>query len=161
MEDPFFIVNLYEMDVHKSLNSYICYAKKLTIVCICNRLPKGNIKISGNEKVTIMAKSGKKINCPVTASIELIGGKWKTIILYSLLSGTRRFGEIAVRIPDISRKVLTEQLKELESDGLILREQYKEIPPRVEYSLTELGKSLSPVFRELEIWGTENLLSKE
>jgi len=161
LEDPFFIVNLYEMDVHKSLNSYICYAKKLTIVCICNRLPKGNIKISGNEKVTIMVKSGKKINCPVTASIELIGGKWKTIILYSLLSGTRRFGEIAVRIPDISRKVLTEQLKELESDGLILREQYKEIPPRVEYSLTELGKSLSPVFRELEIWGTENLLSKE
>ena len=149
------------MDERKSLNSYICYAKKLTIVCICNRLRKGNIKISGNEKVTIMVKSAKKINCPVTASIELIGGKWKTIILYSLLSGTRRFGEIAVRIPDISRKVLTEQLKELESDGLILREQYKEIPPRVEYSLTELGKSLSPVFRELEIWGTENLLSKE
>lgn len=149
------------MDVSKSLNSYICYAKKLTIVCICNMLRKGNIKISGNEKVTIMVKSGKKINCPITASIELIGGKWKTIILYSLLNGTRRFGEIAVRIPDISRKVLTEQLKELESDGLILREQYKEIPPRVEYSLTELGKSLSPVFRELEIWGTENLLSKE
>ena len=141
--------------------SYICYAKKLTIVYICNRLRKGNIKISGNEKVTIMVKSAKKINCPVTASIELIGGKWKTLILYSLLSGKRRFGEIAVRIPDISRKVLTEQLKELESDGLILREQYKEIPPRVEYSLTELGKSLSPVFRELEIWGTENLLSKE
>lgn len=107
-----------------------------------------------------MIKSGKKINCPITASIELIGGKWKTIILYSLLSGTRRFGEIAVRIPDISRKVLTEQLKELESDGLIVREQYKEIPPRVEYSLTDLGKSLSSVFRELEIWGTENLLTK-
>ena len=107
-----------------------------------------------------MIKSGKKINCPVTASIELIGGKWKTIILYSLLSGTRRFGEIAVRIPDISRKVLTEQLKELESDGLIVREQYKEIPPRVEYSLTDLGKSLSSVFRELEIWGTEDLLTK-
>ena len=107
-----------------------------------------------------MIKSGKKINCPVTASIELIGGKWKTIILYSLLSGTRRFGEIAVRIPDISLKVLTEQLKELESDGLIVREQYKEIPPRVEYSLTDLGKSLSSVFRELEIWGTENLLTK-
>ena len=107
-----------------------------------------------------MIKSGKKINCPVTASIELIGGKWKTIILYSLLSGTRRFGEIAVRIPDISRKVLTEQLKELESDGLVVREQYKEIPPRVEYSLTDLGKSLSSVFRELEIWGTENLLTK-
>lgn len=140
--------------------SSICYAKKLTIVYICNRLPKGNLQESSNQKVTNMTKSGKKINCPVTASIELIGGKWKTIILYSLLSGTRRFGEIAVRIPDISRKVLTEQLKELESDGLIVREQYKEIPPRVEYSLTELGKSLSSVFRELEIWGTENLLAK-
>nr|WP_320038265.1 helix-turn-helix domain-containing protein [uncultured Bacteroides sp.] len=107
-----------------------------------------------------MAKSEKKINCPVTATLEVIGGKWKTIILYSLSSSTKRFGEIAVRIPNISRKVLTEQLKELENNGLILREHYKEIPPRVEYSLTDLGKSLSPVFRELEIWGTENVLNK-
>ncbi len=107
-----------------------------------------------------MAKSEKKINCPVTATLELIGGKWKTIILYSLSSSTKRFGEIAVRIPNISRKVLTEQLKELENDGLILREHYKEIPPRVEYSLTDLGKSLSPVFHELEVWGTENVLNK-
>ena len=97
--------------------------------------------------------------CPVTATLQLIGGRWKTIILYTLTAGTKRFGEIAVRIPDISRKVLTEQLKELEADGLILREQYKEIPPRVEYSLTEMGKSLSPVFRELELWGTENVLA--
>jgi DNA-binding HxlR family transcriptional regulator len=107
-----------------------------------------------------MLQQKKNINCPVTATLELIGGKWKTIILYALLSGKRRFGEIAVRIPDISRKVLTEQLKELETDGLILRESYKEIPPRVEYSLTDLSKSLSPVFRELEIWGTENVLAK-
>ena len=107
-----------------------------------------------------MAKSEKKINCSVTATLELIGGKWKTIILYCLSSSTKRFGEIAVRIPNISRKVLTEQLKELENDGLILREHYKEIPPRVEYSLTDLGKSLSPVFHELEIWGTENVLNK-
>ena len=76
------------------------------------------------------------------------------------MSNTKRFGEIAIRISSISRKVLTEQLKELENDGLILREQYKEIPPRVEYSLTDLGKSLSPVFHELEIWGTENVLNK-
>jgi DNA-binding HxlR family transcriptional regulator len=107
-----------------------------------------------------MLQQKKNINCPVTATLDLIGGKWKTIILYALLSGKRRFGEIAVRIPDISRKVLTEQLKELETDGLILRESYKEIPPRVEYSLTDLSKSLSPVFRELEIWGTENVLAK-
>lgn len=107
-----------------------------------------------------MARLKEKTQCPVSATLELIGGKWKTIILYSLTTGTKRFGEIAVRIPDISRKVLTEQLKELETNGLISREQYKEIPPRVEYTLTDLGKSLSSVFRELEIWGTENVLTK-
>jgi DNA-binding HxlR family transcriptional regulator len=107
-----------------------------------------------------MAQLKELTQCPVTATLELIGGKWKTIILYSLSSGTRRFGEIAVRIPDISRKVLTEQLKELETDGLILREQYKEIPPRVEYSLTELGRSLSSILTALETWGMENVLAK-
>lgn len=106
-----------------------------------------------------MSKLKEKTQCPVTATLQLIGGRWKTIILYSLTPGTKRFGEIAVRIPDISRKVLTEQLKELVENGLILREQFKEIPPRVEYSLTELGISLSPVIRELKIWGTENVLA--
>ena len=106
-----------------------------------------------------MARPKEKNQCPVAATIHLIGGRWKTIILYTLTPGTKRFGEIAVRIPDISRKVLTEQLKELEADGLILREQYKEIPPRVEYSLTGMGKSLSSVFREMEIWGIENVLA--
>lgn len=105
-----------------------------------------------------MARVKEKTNCPITATIELIGGKWKTIILYTLSSGTKRFGEIAVRIPDISRKVLTEQLKELETDGLVHRVQFNEIPPRVDYSLTDLGKSLSPVFKELEIWGSTNVL---
>ena len=105
-----------------------------------------------------MLKLKEQTKCPVTATLQLIGGRWKTIILYTLTAGTKRFGEIAVRIPDISRKVLTEQLKELEADGLILREQYKEIPPRVEYSLTDLGKSLSSVIRELEKWGMENVL---
>ena len=105
-----------------------------------------------------MAKLKEKTLCPVTATLQLIGGKWKTIILYCLTPGTKRFGEIAVRIPDISRKVLTEQLKELENDGLISRKQYKEIPPRVEYSLTDLGRSLSTVIHELEKWGKENVL---
>jgi len=106
-----------------------------------------------------MARLKEKTLCPVTATLQLIGGRWKTIILYSLSNGTKRFGEIAVRIPNISRKVLTEQLKELEEDGLILREQFKEIPPRVEYSLTDLGRSLSPVINELEKWGLENVLA--
>src|SRR5512139_2130030 len=105
-----------------------------------------------------MANFNDKIACPIAATLEYIGGRWKTIILYYLSSGTRRFGEIAARIPNISRKVLTQQLKELERDGLIIRKQYKAIPPHVEYSLTELGKSLSSVFRELAIWGKENVL---
>lgn len=96
--------------------------------------------------------------CPFTATIALIGGRWKTIIIYLLLDHTRRFGEIAARMPSISRKVLTEQLKELESDGLINRKQYKEIPPRVEYSLTELGQSLKPILSDMAIWGQEKLL---
>ena len=103
----------------------------------------------------------KKINeCPVTATLELIGGKWKPSILYHLMPGTKRFGEIAIRIPSVSRKVLTEQLKELEKDGLIVRKQYNEIPPRVEYTLTTLGRSLSSVFNQMAIWGNENLLLK-
>jgi DNA-binding HxlR family transcriptional regulator len=97
--------------------------------------------------------------CPVTATMALIGGRWKTIILYILSDRTRRFGEIAARMPSISRKVLTEQLKELEADGLIRREQFKEIPPRVEYSLTELSLSLAPVLAEMAAWGKEKVLN--
>jgi len=74
---------------------------------------------------------------------------------------TRRFGEIAARMPSISRKVLAEQLKELEADGLINRQQFKEIPPRVEYSLTELGKSLRPIMNDMAIWGQEKIIDAE
>jgi DNA-binding HxlR family transcriptional regulator len=104
-------------------------------------------------------KKVSEINCPVAATLQLIGGKWKPIILHCLRSETRRFGEIGARIPSISRKVLTEQLRELEEDKLIHREQFKEIPPRVEYSLTALGKSMAPVFAEMEKWGLENILN--
>lgn len=97
--------------------------------------------------------------CPVTATLDLIGGRWKTLILFHLSSGKKRFGEIAARIPAISRKVLTEQLKELENDGLVNRKQFKEIPPRVEYTLTPLGESLSPVLTEIAQWGKKNILA--
>jgi len=107
-----------------------------------------------------MATFNDTTDCPITATLEVIGGRWKTIILYYLTFGTRRFGEIAARIPTISRKVLTEQLKELEKDGLIVRKQYNEIPPRVEYSLTELGQTLSGMFKEMEAWGREHVLTK-
>lgn len=108
----------------------------------------------------MVTKKTENTKCPVAATLELIGGRWKTPILYCLTFGTKRFGEIAVRIPTISRKVLTEQLKDLEKDGLISRKQYKEIPPRVEYSLTNLGKSLSPIFDEIATWGNQNILAK-
>lgn len=107
------------------------------------------------------AKKTTEINCPVTATLELIGGKWKPVIMYCLKSETRRFGEIAARIPSISRKVLTEQLKELEEDNLVQRTQFKEIPPRVEYSLTDLGRSMAPMFEEMEKWGLENIINKK
>jgi DNA-binding HxlR family transcriptional regulator len=111
--------------------------------------------------VTKMENTHKKIECPVLATLELIGGRWKTLILFHLSASTRRFGEIAARIPHVSRKVLTEQLKELERDGLILRTAYREVPPRVEYSLTDLGRSLSPVIKAIEDWGKEHVLSEQ
>lgn len=109
--------------------------------------------------VTI-AEKRSTIKCPVTAMLQLIGGKWKPVILYCLKSEKRRFGELSARIPDLSRKVLTQQLKELEEDGLVLRKQYNEIPPRVEYELTELGKSLAPVLAEMEKWGMEHIMER-
>lgn len=107
------------------------------------------------------AKQKIETDCPVAATLLLIGGKWKPIIMYCLRSETRRFGEIGARIPAISRKVLAEQLKELEQDNLITRKHFKEIPPRVEYSLTELGKSMAPVLFEIEKWGLEHIINKK
>jgi DNA-binding HxlR family transcriptional regulator len=110
--------------------------------------------------VTNASKKGE-IKCPVTGMLQIIGGKWKPVILYCLRSEKRRFGEISARIPDLSRKVLTEQLKELEQDGLITRKQFNEIPPRVEYELTVLGKSLNPILNEMEKWGMEHIIGRQ
>lgn len=118
-------------------------------------LPESNVQNSGNKNVTRDARCAVG---SVEATLGVIGGKWKPIILYHLVFGTKRFGEIAVRIPNISRKVLTEQLKELENSKLIERKQYEEVPPRVEYSLTQLGQSLVPVFDEMAKWGNKHIL---
>lgn len=93
------------------------------------------------------------IACPITLALKVIGGKWKVIILYILRDGTLRFGEIKKRIPKITQKMLTQQLRELESDGLVSREIYPEVPPRVEYSMTDLAKDLSPILDDLCNWG--------
>lgn len=107
-----------------------------------------------------MAHFNPTTDCPITATLEFIGGRWKTVILHFLSSGTRRFGDIAARMPAISRKVLTEQLRELEQDGLISRVAFREIPPRVEYSLTDLGRSLAQVLTEMESWGRAYAFAK-
>ena len=91
--------------------------------------------------------------CPVATMVELIGNKWKLLILRNLLACTSRFGELKKGIPGISQKVLTDNLRALESDGLVIRTVYAEVPPRVEYSLTELGDSLRPLFKSMEVWG--------
>ena len=96
--------------------------------------------------------------CPVAATLGIIGGRWKPIIIWVLMNGSKRFGQLHAIIGDISRKILTEQLKELEADGLITRTEYKEIPPRVVYELSEKGNTLKPIIKAMNDWGTEYIV---
>lgn len=93
--------------------------------------------------------------CPVETTLSLIGDKWKVLILRDLMPGTKRFGELKKSIGQVSQKVLTAQLRSMEENGLVKREVYPEVPPRVEYSLTSLGESLKPVLDALETWGSD------
>lgn len=99
----------------------------------------------------------KQYGCPVEVTVEVIGGKWKCTILWWLRRGAKRFGELMQLIPRINQKVLTEQLRELERDGLIERQTYQERPPRVEYFLTSLGKTLEPITDLMCDWGKEQM----
>jgi DNA-binding HxlR family transcriptional regulator len=94
--------------------------------------------------------------CPVRAAIDKIGGKWKPLILYSLLDGTKRYGELQKLIPEATQKMLTQQLRELERDGIITRKVFPTVPPRVEYSFASGGKSLRPAFEALCRWASSN-----
>ena len=91
--------------------------------------------------------------CPVETTLTLIGDKWKVLILRDLIPGTKRFGELKKSIGSVSQKVLTAQLRDMEVNGLVHREVYAEVPPRVEYSLTELGRSLKPILDSMWSWG--------
>ena len=93
--------------------------------------------------------------CPVETTLGLIGNKWKVLIIRDLLTGKKRFGELKKSIGNISQKVLTSNLRDMEQSGLITRTVYPEVPPRVEYELTETGLSLNPVLNSMVIWGTE------
>ena len=93
--------------------------------------------------------------CPVETTLTLISDKWKVLILRDLMSGTKRFGELRKSIGHVTQKVLTAQLRQMEESGLLTRKVYAEVPPRVEYSLTELGYSLKPILDAMWDWGTE------
>ncbi len=95
-------------------------------------------------------------SCPVTRCLSVIGGKWKPVILFSVAHGVNRFGAMRRAIPAVTKQMLTQQLRELEADGVLHREIFAEIPPRVEYSLTEKGRTLLPVIEAMRAWGSEN-----
>lgn len=101
------------------------------------------------------------VGYPVEATLDLINGKWKAVILYHLLGDTIRFNELRRRLSRITQRMLTRQLRELEAGGLVHRRIYAEVPARVEYSLTELGRSLEPVIRTLWTWGNEYIATKK
>ena len=91
--------------------------------------------------------------CPVEVTLSLIGDRWKVLIIRDLLAGTKRFGELKKSLGTITQKVLTNNLKELEKNGLVIRKVYPEVPPRVEYSLTDIGRSLQPILDSMFDWG--------
>jgi len=96
--------------------------------------------------------------CPVSATLKLIGGKWKPLLLYFISVDVNRFGQLQKMMPDCSKRMMTAQLRELESDGLIHREVFAEVPPKVIYTLTDKGESLRSIFRELSKWGIDHVL---
>lgn len=99
-------------------------------------------------------------NFPIATTLEVIGGKWKSSILCILMSGKKRTHELKRAIPDITQKVLTQQLRQLEADGIIHRTVYKEVPPRVEYTISEYGKSLIQIMNEMCEWGKDHQVKK-
>ena len=99
-----------------------------------------------------------KYDWPIDATLDVIGGKWKPLIIYALNDETLRFSQLLDRLqPRITQRMLTKQLRQLETDGLIIRKVYTQVPPKVEYSLTELGKSLMPILDQLCEWGSEHM----
>jgi len=108
-----------------------------------------------NEKEYVFDIDGQTFHCAMDITMRFIGGKWKTVVLWYLRNKTYRFGELKKKIPDITEKMLSLQLKALEKDGIIKRDVFAEVPLRVEYSLTGFGKTLIPVLEEIARWGRQ------
>lgn len=112
------------------------------------------MKINENRPCKVKEIAGKRYRCYFELTLAVIGGKWKPIILYHLAqSRAVRFGELRRGMPDVTERMLTRQLRELEADRLVHREVFRQVPPKVEYSLTEMGKSLIPILKRMQEWG--------
>lgn len=105
------------------------------------------------SEVNFMVKKEELPTCPVATTVQLIGSKWKLLIMRNLLQRPWRFNELQKNLEGISQKVLTDSLRSMESDGIITRTVYPEVPPRVEYALSELGESMRPIMDSMESWG--------
>lgn len=104
-----------------------------------------------------MTKQHQPYTCGIDAAVDVIGGKWKVLILWALHTGVQRFSDLKRLVPGITEKMLIQQLRELESDGIVHREVYREVPPKVEYSLTEFGVSLNQALVPLGAWGKKHM----
>lgn len=100
-------------------------------------------------------------SCPIEVSLEVIGGMWKTLIIRELMNGTRRYSEIHRALAPVTHKMLAQQLRDLENDGVLLRKVYPQVPPKVEYSLSALGKELIPLMGAMKLWGERVLRNRE
>ncbi|ANC78311.1 MarR family transcriptional regulator [Fictibacillus phosphorivorans] len=109
-----------------------------------------------NQQFDLSSWQSHGYSCPVEATLDIIGGKWKSVILYHLIDGEIRFNELKRLVPGITQRMLTLQLRELERDGIIHREVYKQVPPKVEYSLTSFGETLIPIIKSMLQWGIEH-----
>lgn len=116
------------------------------------------IKGIQNDRLMEVMKVGKKYNISVEATLEVIGGKWKCVILCHLTHGKMRTSELKRVMPSITQKMLTQQLRELEEDGIVNRITYNQVPPKVEYELTEYGRSLKPILDSLCAWGEQHIV---
>ena len=105
----------------------------------------------------MVAAPQERTRCPMETTLEVIGNKWKPTILFHLIQGKKRFGELQRLIPDVTRQMLTQHLRELEFDEIVHREVYSQVPPKVEYSLTKTGQTLIPVLMAMTEWGTKYL----
>ena len=95
-------------------------------------------------------------DCPIKTTLDVIGGKWKPLIRFFLKDGAKRFSDLRRSVPDVTQKMLTDRLRELEKDGIVHREIYPQVPPKVEYSLTAYGKTLSPILEAMATWGIKH-----